>query len=58
VKRYGLSWPRLYYDSSPTRNPRTWDLLTALGDDSRHYLFKVLASREILRLARNDPDEL
>jgi hypothetical protein len=58
VERYGLSWPRLYYDSSPTRNPRTWDLLTTLGDDSRHYLFKVLASREILRLARNDPDEL
>lgn len=58
VERYRLSWPRLYYDSSPTRNPRTWDLLTRLGDDSRHYLFKVLASREILRLARDDPDEL
>lgn len=58
VARYGLSWPRLYYDSSPARNPRTWKLLSALGDDSRHYLFKVLASREILRLARDDPDEL
>ena len=58
VERYDLSWPRLYYDSSPTQNPRTWDLLTTLGDDSRHYLFKVLASREILRMARNDPDEL
>ena len=58
VERYGVSWPRIYYDSSPTRNPRTWKLLTDLGDDSRHYLFKVLASREILRLARDDPDEL
>ena len=58
VERYGVSWPRLYYDSSPTRNPRTWKLLNELGDDSRHYLFKVLASREILRLARDDPDEL
>ena len=58
VERYGLSWPRLYYDSSPTRNPRTWRLLTELGDDSRHYLFKVLASREIMRLARDDSDEL
>ena len=58
VERYGLSWPRLYYDSSPTRNPRTWKLLTDLGDDSRHYLFKVLASREILRLARDDRGEL
>jgi soluble lytic murein transglycosylase-like protein len=58
VRRYGLSWPQLYYDSSPTRNPRTWKLLNSLGDDSRHYLFKVLASREIMRLARDDPDEL
>ena len=58
VERYGLTWPRIYYDSSPTRNPRTWKLLTDFGDDSRHYLFKVLASREILRLAREDADEL
>ena len=58
VERYGLSWPQLYYDSSPTRNPRTWKLLTQLGDETRHYLFKVFASREILRLAREDPDEL
>jgi soluble lytic murein transglycosylase-like protein len=58
VERYGLSWPQIYYDSSPTRNPRTWKLLTDFGDDSRHYLFKVLASREILRLARSDRDEL
>jgi soluble lytic murein transglycosylase-like protein len=58
VERYGLTWPQLYYDSSPTRNPRTWRVLTDLGDETRHYLFKVLASREILRLAREDEDEL
>jgi len=58
VARYGLSWAQLYYDSSPTRNPRTWRLLTELGDETRHYLFKVLAAREILRLAREDPEEL
>ena len=52
------SWPQLYYDSSPTRHRRTWKLLNSLGDDSRHYLFKVLASREIMRLSRTDPDEL
>jgi soluble lytic murein transglycosylase-like protein len=52
------SWPQLYYDSSPTRHRRTWEILNSLGDDSRHYLFKVLASREIMRLAREDPDEL
>ena len=58
VQRYGLTWAQIYFDSSPTRNPRTWGLLTDLGDDSRHYLFKVLASREIMRLAREDPAEL
>jgi hypothetical protein len=55
VGRYGLSWPRIYFGSSPRRNPRTWGMLTRLGDDSRHYLFKVEASRQILRLARRDP---
>jgi soluble lytic murein transglycosylase-like protein len=58
VRRYGLTWARLYHDSSPTRNPRTWDILTQLGDDTRHYLFKVFASREILWLARTDREEL
>ena len=58
VRLYRISWPALYYDSSPTRNPATWRLLSSLGDDSRHYLFKVEASKEILRLAREDRDEL
>ena len=58
VRRFNLNWPRLYFNSSPTRNPKTWELLTDLGDDSRHYLFKVLASKEILFLARTDRDEL
>jgi soluble lytic murein transglycosylase-like protein len=58
VRRYGITWPRLYYGSSPTRNPRTWGLLTSLGDDSRHYLFKVVASEEIMRLGRTDRGEL
>ena len=58
VARFGITWPRLYYDSSPVRNPRTWKFLSSLGDDSKHYLFKVEASREILRLSREDPDEL
>jgi hypothetical protein len=58
VRRYGLTWAQLYFDSSPTRNPRTWDILTQLGDETRHYLFKVYASKEILWLARTDPEEL
>jgi soluble lytic murein transglycosylase-like protein len=58
VLRYALTWPQIYFDSSPTRNPRTWALLRDLGDDSRNYLFKVLASRDIMRLSREDPEEL
>jgi hypothetical protein len=58
VARYGVTFPRLYFDSSPVRNPRTHRLLTSFGDDSRHYLFRLEASREILRLAEEDPGEL
>jgi hypothetical protein len=58
VRHYKVTWPRLYYDSSPLRNPRTWDLISSLGDDTKHYLFKVEASKEILRMARSDLDEL
>lgn len=58
VAEHDISWPRLYYGSSPTRNPRTWRLLSSLGDESRHYLFKVEASKEIMRMARDDPDRL
>ena len=53
-----LSYPRLYFDSSPVRNPRTHRLLASFGDDSRTYLFRLEASREILRLAAEDPAEL
>lgn len=58
VRHYHLTWARIYFDSSLTRNPRTWDILTELGDDSRHYLFKVLASKQLMLLSRTDRKEL
>ena len=58
VAEYELSYPRLFYDSSPVRNPRTHRKLASLGDDSRTYLFRLEAAREILRLHREDPEEL
>jgi soluble lytic murein transglycosylase-like protein len=58
VADHGLSYAQLYFDSSPTRNPRTYALLRELGDDSRHYLFKLEAAREIIRLYRDDRPEL
>lgn len=50
VKRYGITYARLYYDSSPTRKPNAFRRLYALGDDSRHYLFKLDAADVIMRL--------
>lgn len=58
VAENDLSYAQLYFDSSPLRNPATHAKLTALGDDSRNYLFKVEAAREIIRLHRDEPEEL
>jgi hypothetical protein len=58
VDEYDLSWPRIFFDTSPVRNPRTYRRLLRLGDDSRTYLFRLEAAREIMRLWREDRDEL
>ncbi len=53
-----LTYAQLFFNSSPLRNPNTSSLLTAFGDESSTYYWKVLASREIMRLYRDDPAEL
>ena len=53
-----VSYARLYFDSTPLRNPRTYAKLAALGDDSSTYLWRVLAAKEIMRLYRSDPPRL
>jgi soluble lytic murein transglycosylase-like protein len=53
-----LDYARLFFDSSPLRNERAWDLLGSFGDDSSTYLWRVLAAERILRLHREDPDRL
>ena len=58
VAKHEVSYPWLYFESSPLENPRTHALLAGLGDDSRSYLFRVEAAREIMRLHRDDPAEL
>jgi hypothetical protein len=50
VARYGITYARLYYDSTPIRNGAAYRKLAALGDDSRHYLFKLDAADTIMRL--------
>jgi hypothetical protein len=58
VATSGLTYAQLFFDSSPSGNRQTWDLLSAFGDESSEYYWKVLASREIMRLYRDDRDEL
>jgi hypothetical protein len=53
-----LTYPRVYFDSSPTHHAGAWRRLFTLGDDSANYLWKLLAARDILRLWRQDPAEL
>lgn len=58
VRRYGISYPRLFFDSSPTRHRPAYRRLRSLGDDSRTYLFRLDAAREIRRLHAEDPARL
>ncbi|HSJ17977.1 MAG TPA: transglycosylase SLT domain-containing protein [Solirubrobacterales bacterium] len=58
VEGDALTYARLFFDSSPSVNPESWELLAGFGDESSEYYWKVLASREILRLHREDRAEL
>jgi len=52
------SYPQLYFDASPDRQPRAYRLLAGLGDDSKTYYWRVLASAEVMRLYRENRGEL
>ena len=51
-------YTQLYFDASPDREPRAYRLLAGLGDDSKTYLWRVLASAEVMRLYRENRGEL
>jgi soluble lytic murein transglycosylase-like protein len=51
-------YAEVFFDSSPLRHPEAWDKLASLGDDSSTYLWRVRAAQEIMRLYRDDHDEL
>ena len=38
------SYAQLFFDTAPNHHPRAYRLLTGLGDDSKTYLWRVLAS--------------
>ena len=54
----GLSYAQLYFDTAPDRNRDAHEILSGFGDDSSHYLWRVRASEEIMRLHRDDEQEL
>jgi hypothetical protein len=49
-----VSYARVYFDSTPVRHPAAYRKLASFGDDSRNYLWKVYAAREIMRMYRDD----
>jgi transglycosylase-like protein with SLT domain len=58
VARNGLSWARVYFDSSPLSHATAWERLSTFGDDSETYYWRVLAAEEIMRLYRSEPKML
>jgi Transglycosylase SLT domain len=53
-----VAWAQVYFDATPSEQPDTYELLSGFGDDSATYLWRVYAAREIMRLYREDQDEL
>ncbi|HEV2814261.1 MAG TPA: hypothetical protein VGW10_13485 [Solirubrobacteraceae bacterium] len=51
-------YAEVFFDSSPLRHEEAYARLAGLGDDSSTYLWRVRAAQEIMRLHRDDPDEL
>jgi hypothetical protein len=58
VRERDLSYARIYFDSSPILHREAWEQLASFGDDSQTYYWRVLGSREIMRLFREDPARL
>lgn len=53
-----LPYAQLYFDTSPLNNADAYEVLSEFADDSATYLWRVLAAREIMRLYREDREEL
>lgn len=53
-----VPYAELFFDSTPLRHREAHDILAGLGDDSRTYLWRVYAAREMLRAWRHEPVEL
>jgi Transglycosylase SLT domain len=58
VRADGLSFARIFFDSSPVDHAAAWRRLAGLSDDSKTYYWRVLAAEQIMRLYREDPVRL
>jgi uncharacterized protein YozE (UPF0346 family) len=58
VEAEGLSYAQLFFDTSPDRHTEAWDILSQFLDDSATYYWRVLAAEEIMRLYRDDREQL
>jgi soluble lytic murein transglycosylase-like protein len=58
VSARGLSYAQVYFESSPFSHREAYELLQGFDDESSEYLWKVEASRDIMRLYRDDPERL
>lgn len=58
VSRAGLSYARIYMDSTPRRHQTAYRLISRFGDESQTYYWKVLAAEQIMRLFRHDRGQL
>jgi hypothetical protein len=58
VREEGLTYARVYFDSTPARHASAYRRLYSFSDDSSNYLWKVHAAAEIMRLYRRDPSKL
>ncbi len=53
-----VPYAQLYFDSSPLRHAKAWNIISSLGDQSSTYLWKVLAAKAIMTQWRADPQRL
>jgi hypothetical protein len=53
-----VSWAQVYFEATPRDHSGTYRLLSGFGDNSATYLWRVYAAREIMRLYREERDEL
>jgi soluble lytic murein transglycosylase-like protein len=61
IEAYGgdpRSYAQVYFDSGLDTHRKAYELLSGFGDESADYLWKVLASKEILQRYRDDPEGL